>query len=117
MIINFVLSFFLIGANKDYFSGPYYIVFTAGMTESVFNISVNDNDILEETKTFNIIINPSSLPNNVTTTELNEAVVTILDNDGEFCQTEMHSHHLEQVGTICICIHLEILTSVMLLLY
>ena len=95
----------MIGANEDYFSGPYYIVFSAGMTEAVFNISVNDNNILEETETFNIVINPSSLPNNVTIGELDEAVITILDNDGEFYQTERHSHHSEQVGGICI--HLE----------
>jgi len=74
------------------------------MTEAVFNISVNDNNILEETKTFNIIINSSSLPNNVTTSELDGAVVTIVDNDGEFYQTETHSHHSEQVRGIGICI-------------
>jgi len=98
----FVHSFFVIGANKDYFSGPYYIVFTAGMTEAVFNITVNDDDILEGTETFNITINPSSLPNNVTIGGLDEAVVTIVDNDGEFYQTERHSHHSEQVRGICI---------------
>jgi len=74
---------FLIGANEDYSSGPYYVVFTAGMTEAVFNVSINDNEILEEAETFNMIINSSSLPNNVTIGELGEAVVTILDNDGE----------------------------------
>jgi len=83
------------------------------MTEAAFNISVNDNDILEETETFNIIINSSSLPNNVTVGELDEAVVTILDNDREFYQIEMHSHHLEQVRGICIFIYLGLLTSIM----
>ena len=103
---------FLIGANEDYFSGPYYIVFTAGMTEAVFNISVNDNDILEETETFNIVINSLLLPNNVTIGELDEAVVTILDNDGEVYQTVIYSHHLVHIRGICICMHLELLTSV-----
>jgi len=112
MVIDVVLCLFLIGANEDYFSGPYYIVFTGGMKEAVFTISVNDNDILEETETFNIIIDSSSLPNNVIIGELDKAVVTIVDNDGEFYQTEMHSHNMEQVRGICICIHLELLTSV-----
>ena len=58
------------------------------MTEAVCNISVNDNNILEETETFKIIINSSSLPNNVTIGGLDEAAVTILDNDGEFYPTE-----------------------------
>ena len=80
MLLNCV---FVIGADEDYLSGPYYIVFTAGMTEAVFNITVNDNDILEETETFNVVINSSSLPSMVTIGELGEAVVTILDNDGE----------------------------------
>ena len=106
MMINFVLFFFLIGTNEDYSSGPYHIVFTAGMTEAVFNISMNDDDILEETETFNIIINSSSLPNNVTIGGLDEAVVTILDNDGEFYQTEKYPHHSKQVRGICILYNL-----------
>ena len=68
------------------------------MTEAVFNITVNDDDILEEIEIFNIAINSSSLPIDVTIGELNEAVVIIVDDDGEFYQTEMHSHHLKQVG-------------------
>ena len=86
--IYWFCSLFLIGYNEDYSSGPYYIVFTAGMTEAEFNISVNDDNILEETETFKIIINSSSLPNNVTIGGLDEAAVTILDNDGEFYPTE-----------------------------
>jgi len=103
----------VIGANKDYFGGPYYIVFTAGITEAVFNITLNDNDILEETETFNIVINSSSLPNGVTIGVLDQAVVTILDNDGEVYQAEIYSHLSEHVRGICICIHLKLLTSVM----
>ena len=83
------------------------------MTEAVFHISMNDDDILEEIETFNIIINPSSLPNNVKIGAVDEAVVTILDNDGEFYQTVRHSpHHSEQVRDICIYIRLKLLTSV-----
>ena len=59
-------------------------MFPAGLTEAIFNISLIDDDILEVTETFILIINPSSLPNNVTIGELGEAAVTILDNDGEF---------------------------------
>ena len=81
--------FFLIGANEDYLSGPYFVLVPAGMTEAVFNISLNDNGILEETETFSVVIDSSSLPNNVTIGELGEAVVTILDNDGEFLSNRM----------------------------
>ena len=72
-----------VGTNEDYFSGPYFILFPAGMTEAVFNIFLIDDDILEETETFSLIINSSSLPRNVTIGEPGEASVTILDDDGE----------------------------------
>jgi len=84
-----VCCFFLTGANEDYLSGPYFILVPAGMTEAVFNIPLNDNRILEETETFSVVINSSSLPNNVTIGELGEAVVTILDNDGELLSNRM----------------------------
>ena len=72
-----------IGTNEDYFDGPYFILFPAGMTEAVFNIFLIDNGILEETETFSIIINSSSLPNTVTVGEPGGAEVKILDDDGE----------------------------------
>ncbi|XP_065893250.1 sodium/calcium exchanger 1-like [Dysidea avara] len=68
-----------VGANEDYFSGPYFVVFPARMTQAVFNILLIDDNISEETETF---INSSSLPNNVTIGELGEAEVTSLDNVG-----------------------------------
>ena len=87
------MIFFIVGANEDYFSGPYFIVFPAGMTQAVFNILLTDDDILEGTETFNLNINSSSLPNNVTIGELGEAAVTILDNDGEFSGVGWYSHY------------------------
>jgi len=69
--------------DQDYFSGPYFIVVPAGATEFIFNIVLNNDNILEETETFNVIINSSSLPSNVTIGELGDAAVSIWDNDGE----------------------------------
>ena len=84
------IIFFIVGANEDYFSGPYFVVFPARMTQAVFNILLIDDNISEETETF---INSSSLPNNVTIGELGEAEVTSLDNVGEFSWIGWHSHY------------------------
>ena len=71
--------------DQDYFSGPYSIVFPARITESMFNISIIDNDVLEESERFEVIITSSSRNSNVTSGEIGNAVVIIQDNDGEFC--------------------------------
>ena len=68
---------------QDYFNGPYLIVFPAGTTEFIFSIVLNNDNVLEEMETFNVIINSSSLPSNVTIGELGDAAVIIWDNDGE----------------------------------
>ena len=68
---------------QDYFNGPYFIVFPAGTTEFIFSIVLNNDNVLEEMETFNVIINSSSLPSNVTIGELGDAAVIIWDNDGE----------------------------------
>ena len=80
--INSLLVCF-VGMDQDYFSGPYFILFPAGTTESVFNIVIMDDDVLEETETFEVVINFSSLPSNVTSGEPGNAAVIIRDNDGE----------------------------------
>jgi len=69
--------------DQDYFSGPYFIMFPAGTTKVMFSIALINDDVLEETETFNVIINSSSLPSNVTIGEFGDAAVIIWDNDGE----------------------------------
>jgi len=76
-----LLSYF-VGMEQDYFSGPYFITFPAGITESMFSIAIINDDVLEETETFDIIINSSTLPSNVTNGEPGGVVVIIWDNDG-----------------------------------
>ena len=60
-------------------------MFPAGTTKVVFNIVLINDDVLEESETFDVIINSSSLPSNVTIGELGVATVIIGDNDGESC--------------------------------
>ena len=73
-----------VGGGVDYNSGPYTVQFDVGVTRSLFHVSINDDDILESDETFNLNINPSSLPNRVTIDEHNQTAVTILDNDGKY---------------------------------
>ena len=66
----------------DYGSGPYTVTFPAEQTRVLFDVPVTDDDIHEMSETFNLIIDPSSLPNGVTSS--NSSTVTIMDQDGKY---------------------------------
>jgi len=70
----------------DYSNGPYLVTFPTGITESVLNIFILNDNVLEETETFEVIITSSSRNSNVTSGELGNAEVIIWDNDGESCK-------------------------------
>ena len=65
----------------DYDSGPYTVTFPAGQTTVIFNIPINDDNILEGNENFILTINASSLSNGVTRGGPYQATVTIVDND------------------------------------
>ena len=65
----------------DYDSGPYTVTFPAGQTTVIFNILINDDNILEGNENFILTINASSLSNGVTRDGPYQATVTIVDND------------------------------------
>ena len=67
----------------DYTSGPYTVTFSAGQTTATFDVPINDDNILEDNENFILTISPSSLPNNVTVSDPDEATVTIVDDDGK----------------------------------
>ena len=66
----------------DYGSGPYTIIFTAGTTSVVFNISLNDDNAIEGNENFMLAISSSTLPSDFTVGNPNQATVTVVDNDG-----------------------------------
>ena len=68
---------------EDYEPGPYTVVFTAGMTSAVFNVSIYNDDNYENNETFDVLINIFSLPSNVTVGDTNRATVTIMNDDGK----------------------------------
>ena len=74
-----------LGGNEDYDSGPYTAMLPAGMTRVTVNISVADDNIFEGNRNFTASIDLLSLPSYVTTLNPNEAIVTILEDDGKLC--------------------------------
>lgn len=66
----------------DYESGPYTVIFPAGMTRVPFDVPIIDDDILENDEDFDVIINTGSLPDNVRRGSTSRATVTIVNDDG-----------------------------------
>ena len=73
-----------VGGGVDYNSGPYNVQFNAGVTRVSFNVSINNDNILEEDETFNLNVNSISLTNRITIGDPSQTTVTILDNDSEY---------------------------------
>ena len=76
------ITYVCVGGGVDYDSGPYTIKFTSKQIRAPFNISINDDDILEHDESFTLIIN-DSLPSGVSV-EKQQAVVTIVDTDCKY---------------------------------
>ena len=71
------------GGGTDYTSGPYTVTFSAESTRASFDVSINDDALLESNETFILIIDPTSLPSNVRVGISNSSTVTIMDNEGK----------------------------------
>ena len=69
------------GMGFDYDSGPYTVTFPAGITTAHLTIPITDDRILESNEDFNLTIDASSLPNDVTTGSPQQATVTIAEDD------------------------------------
>ena len=54
------------GGGTDYDSGPYNVTFPAGVFRASFDITIINDDVLENRETFNLIIAEDFLPENVT---------------------------------------------------
>ena len=54
------------------------------MTSVPFDVSINDDNVVESKETFNLAVISSSLPNNVDHGVPNATIVTILDDEGIF---------------------------------
>ena len=61
------------------------------MINVMFDIRINDDTIMEDNENFILTIDPSSLPTRVTVGSPDQAIVTIMDNDGKhyFCHDDI----------------------------
>ena len=67
---------------NDYDQGPYVVIIPSGKNDVTFSVSITDDNIHEESETFNLTIDGSSLPNGVTS--IDRATVIIMDNDSKW---------------------------------
>ena len=70
------------GGGIDYSSGNYTVTFPAGHTNVVFNVSINNDAILEGSEIFNLTISPSFVPSGVIIDNPDQIIVTIMDDEG-----------------------------------
>ena len=68
---------------QDYEPGPYTVAFPAEITSAFLNISITNDEIFEANETFDLVLNSSSLPPNVTAGDIGQATVIILNDDGK----------------------------------
>ena len=85
-----MISVYLTGGGVDYDSGPFDITFPAGETLAVFNVSINDDDIVEGNENFTLSINTSSLPDTVANPV--QITVTIVDDDCKYSVSMKHKN-------------------------
>ena len=71
-----------IGGGVDYDSGPYNVTFPVGKTSVLFKVPLNDDNILEESETFTLMID-NPLPNRVTVSNKTPATITIVNTDSK----------------------------------
>ena len=72
----------LAGGGVDYTFGPYNVTFTAGVASVSFNITIINDNVLEDNETFLLTIVSSSLSSQgflLTTGVYSEATVKIVD--------------------------------------
>ena len=72
------------GGGVDYDSGPYTVTFTAGVTRVPFDVSIDNDNELENPEQFRLDIVAGSLPTNVNVGTPNSATVTINDDESKF---------------------------------
>ena len=69
---------------KDYNSGSYEILFTAGQTKVSFNISIFEDEIKDDNEMFTLTIFKTMLPDRVSAGNPSTSTVIIADTTGQY---------------------------------
>ena len=86
MIIKLKLAKQFNTGGVDYYSGPYNVTFPAGVTSVSFNISIYDDDVLEDNENFSLAINIDSLPYGVIIGSPSTVLMIIRNDDSKFAK-------------------------------
>ena len=78
---KYVLVHYYCIGDIDYDTGPYVFTIFTGMTSIAVNITIFNDNILEENEMFYLTINSSSLPNDITAGNPFQATVAIENDD------------------------------------
>ena len=68
---------------SDYEYGPYTVTISAGEIDTLFDLPVIDDNLLEGNEHFDLFIIPRFLPDRVTRGDLGRTTVTIVDDEGK----------------------------------
>ena len=90
ILLSVIITVYTFTGNKDYTSGPYNVTFQAGDFFAEFSISINDDNIKQNNKSFTLIIDPSSLPNYVSVGKPGNATVIVMDNDSKLSSLNVY---------------------------
>lgn len=85
------------GEGVDYHSGPYTATFSAGATTTTFDIIISNDDMFRGARRFQLAVDPSSLPSNVTIGNTGQATVTIVDDDCKYIFVIL------TIFNVCVC--------------
>ena len=72
---------------NDYTFGQHNVTILAGDTVGLLDIIIINDNIVEETESFSLTINATSLPEGILTGEPSRTTVNILDSDGMLART------------------------------
>ena len=77
------LSYYCTGQDEDYTSGPYSVTFIAGMTTASLSVPIKDDYVFEDIEAFRLLIDLTSLPNDVILVNPRVSTMVIMDDDGK----------------------------------
>ena len=87
--MQLVSTYILNGSNfnnaylaNDYTFGQYNVTILAGDTVGLLDITIINDNVVEETESFNLTINAISLPEGIYTGDPNTTIINIINSDG-----------------------------------
>ena len=78
---DILFSAFHLTAGSDYTPGPYTVSFSAGQTSAMLMVSTTDDDVVELSESFSVMITTVDKPEVVEIGSSNISFITIMDNN------------------------------------